>query len=134
MKVDDHIPAHSAQVADERADRCPMAGPAVDGIDAVDAQPAVFVERHANRVDVPLLHGSDRVWRVFGLASEDAPAPIAGLPALGARELGAGDVDPVQQDRPPGPVDQLIAGNAQARMRRGGDAFYLHMWRARGEE
>ena len=133
MKVDDHIPAHSAQVADERADRCPIDGPAVDGIDAVDAQPAVFVERHANRVDVPLLHGSDRAWRVFGLASEDAPAPIAGLPALSARELGAGDVDAVQQDRPPGPVDQLVAGNAQARMRRGGEAFYLHIWRARGE-
>src|SRR4030088_3125734 len=96
---------------DELNDRTAIRGSAVDRIDAVDAKPAVFVERHSNRVDVPFLHCADRAHGVFGLSAREAPPWMVGFSALAARELRPRDVNPMEKHRGSSRIDELRAGD-----------------------
>ena len=81
-------------------DRLPVRRSAVRRVDAVDAEPAVLVERDAHDVGLPGGHRRD--GRVVRRPVEDAPALRAGI-------LGAGPVQPDQLDDVAVSVDQVVA-------------------------
>src|SRR5207253_10807021 len=100
VEVDDRIHARRVQAADVAGDRVAVVGAAVGGRGAVDAEPAVLVERHAHGVDVPGGHRRHR----GGLAGPTHE------PAVGhALVFGAGAVHAQQPDRASGAVDAVIA-------------------------
>src|SRR5439155_15890357 len=60
VEVDDRVHAGRVQAADVAGDRVAVVGAAVGGGGAVDAQPAVLVERYAHGGDVPGRHRRHR--------------------------------------------------------------------------
>ena len=105
----DHLQAQldiEAVLAQQRhvaGDGAAVIGPAVGGCDAVDAEPAVFVQWNADRVRRPGRDGGHR--GVVASSVKEAPALPAGI-------LGAAAVDAVQHHRP-AVVDQMVARDAQ---------------------
>ena len=102
MEVDDRVHAGRVQAADVAGDRVAVVGAAVGGRGAVDAQPAVLVERHAHGVDVPGGHRRHR-----GGVAGPIEEPVVGH----ALVLGAGAVHAQQPNRASGAVDEVIAGD-----------------------
>ena len=91
-------------------DRAPVARAAVLRLHAVDAEPALLVQRDPDGVDVPLRDRPDGCRAV---------RPVEDAPALDARVLGAGAVDSAEVDEAPLRVEELVAGHVKAAPGRG---------------
>jgi hypothetical protein len=108
VKVEYDIEARGLEVANQFDDRR-LVGGAAD-LDAVDAEPAVFVDRNPDHVDPPGVHGGEGGGVVFGLAAEGVIAPV-----LGADGLGPGHVCSAQGHRLTAGVDQKVALDMERR-------------------
>ena len=102
VQVDDGIHAGRVQPADIAGDRIPVIGAAIGRGGAVDAEPAIFVQRHPHRVDVPARHRRDR-----GRIARPIEEAVVGHALI----LGAGPVHAQQPDGPTAAVDEMIAGD-----------------------
>src|SRR2546423_2762023 len=102
VEVEDGVEAVLVQQVYVRLDRRLVGGAAVGGTDAVDVQPAVFIQRDPDGVDVPGGHGRDR-GRIVG--------PVENTPALDAGVFGAGAIDAQQPDGRTVAVHEAIAGD-----------------------
>ena len=71
MQVEDNRHAVAHRQIDIVSDGVLVVGAAISSVHSIDVEPAVFVERHTNGVDVPSAHSLDRCGVVR--AAEDAP-------------------------------------------------------------
>ncbi|OLD72753.1 MAG: hypothetical protein AUF61_02775 [Chloroflexi bacterium 13_1_20CM_66_33] len=102
MQVDNGVEAGVVQAANIGDDRLPVARAAVSGGRAIDPEPAILVQRKANRIDMPGGHRGDR-RRIIG--------PIEGAAAIHAHVFGARPVDAKQPDRMAAAVNEVVAGH-----------------------
>ena len=108
VKVEDRVQAVLMEKLDVGLEGRLIARPGISGIDAVDVEPAVFVEGDPDRVDVPGGHRRDG----GGVAG-----PIEDAPTLDTGVLRAGAVDAEQADGGPVAVDEVIARDADRERR-----------------
>ena len=103
VQLENRVEPALMQQVDIGLDRGLIGRAGVRGIDAVDVEPAIFVQRNTDHVDVPGRHRGDRggvVWTI-----EDAPALDAGV-------FRARTIDAEQADRRAVAVDQMVGGDA----------------------
>ena len=111
VQVDDGVETGRVEPANVGADRLAIIRTAGGGGRAVDAEPAIFVQRNANRVDVPGSHRGDRRGII---------RTIEAAAAVHARVFAARPVDAEQPNRLAAAVNEMIADHPDGQCRRGG--------------